>query len=889
MKKLTLLLAAVAISVLSFGQGKVTYELNGGITNEQGWQSKADMCLELQKDYLAMFPAMGNKVNFNGGWVKDSTDGNIYYHIHNGKEAVWVLPEEAQGLNAEVGSFLQNITYSETLQLGKLLDEPKWQWFKTFINETRQKAGNPIVEDPGNTESTQEGCWRAEISGFFLCSPAITDYRHTNNYVLAGKVKAFQPYWKHGFAGPETYTATDYISLSDIIPYKEGESFLGWYADPEMRTKKVKAIQGTGDLTLYAKFGEYIPTIEEIVAIAEGTDTTTQGTVTFIADNKVYIQDETGGIALNFAAAPTCKVADWVIVRGKKATKGGVTNMDDVTLTSADAADPALASATSIYDIVIGEAKSKYMHLLIKLEGAKLKGYTAEGDAILTNGTRDITCVNVKLDQNVFSPGVKVDAFLVVDYNEGFYFLGNAADITKSATAGKDPTEYPKVHSSNLEYQLTNNWLFSNTLNNYTSNRPNENPQWCRAWIQKDGKLYFTWRNHENNPTEIKLKVVDAETGTMLDDLEVAKDIFRVTTTNKETGETSTSMIFGAMQDIKLDDAGNVLVCNLLTSATSPWQIWLLDLTTNPVSGTLLVDGADIPEKFKEYSVRFDAIGVSGDVTKDAKIMAASSNTADVYFWRIKDGKWTGNTIQVPCETRDLSFENFGTAPQIFPIDGDMFYVDGFNGYPVLFDSEGYPLDWFEATSDLVKGPNGVARSVAFNGLVEFEIAGVPYLLMAGDNNEGKGGVKSSFVLFQCKDENRIFAEMTMLYEFPAIGLGGSANPYRTATPSVKVDDVNHSAEMYIYSGENGYGSYTITASPYEGLDNVVFDNGINVTVEGKTIVLSETAAVEVFAVTGQKVAQSASAQRIDVADNGVYMVRTINAAGASVAKVIVK
>ena len=51
MKKFTLLVAVLAISLVTFAQTKITYELNGGVTNDYGWQSKAEIALDLQKDY----------------------------------------------------------------------------------------------------------------------------------------------------------------------------------------------------------------------------------------------------------------------------------------------------------------------------------------------------------------------------------------------------------------------------------------------------------------------------------------------------------------------------------------------------------------------------------------------------------------------------------------------------------------------------------------------------------------------------------------------------------------------------------------------------------------------------------------------------------------------
>ena len=53
MKKFIFLLFTLTSSLLSFAQGSITYELNGGITNDFGWQNKQDMYETLNADWNA--------------------------------------------------------------------------------------------------------------------------------------------------------------------------------------------------------------------------------------------------------------------------------------------------------------------------------------------------------------------------------------------------------------------------------------------------------------------------------------------------------------------------------------------------------------------------------------------------------------------------------------------------------------------------------------------------------------------------------------------------------------------------------------------------------------------------------------------------------------------
>lgn len=56
MKKITLLIAACSLAIVSFAAGgNITYVLNGGVTNDFGWKNKADMLVSLNQDYNTFY------------------------------------------------------------------------------------------------------------------------------------------------------------------------------------------------------------------------------------------------------------------------------------------------------------------------------------------------------------------------------------------------------------------------------------------------------------------------------------------------------------------------------------------------------------------------------------------------------------------------------------------------------------------------------------------------------------------------------------------------------------------------------------------------------------------------------------------------------------------
>ena len=67
---------------------------------------------------------------------------------------------------------------------------------------------------------------------------------------------------------------------------------------------------------LYAKFGEYIPTIAEVIALTDETETKVQGTVSYVAGSNFWIQDATGGIL--------CYGKDNGLTEGELVTLSGV-------------------------------------------------------------------------------------------------------------------------------------------------------------------------------------------------------------------------------------------------------------------------------------------------------------------------------------------------------------------------------------------------------------------------------------------------------------------------------------------------------------------------------------------------------------------------------------
>ena len=841
MKKFTLLVAALAISLVTFAQGKITYELNGGVTNDYGWQDKQDMYEGLNADYNALTGGTTiwtpiDTLNAKGA----ASNQGIPTHI-----ATWDM------------TFFTNETYA-----------PKWGWLQDYMDARCTLDGKALA-------SAGSANMRYNVTSFFR-NIQHASWPASADYTLAGNIEYFQSTWKHGFCGPVEYAEGD--SLVIPTPYKEGYTFTGWYKDQAL-TEKVDTLTGAGDVTLYAGWVEYIPTIAEVIAMADETETKVQGTVSYVAGSNFWIQDATAGI-LCYGKNNGLTEGDVVTLSGVKTIYNGSPELNNAVVEEKTAGKEVGAQTLLISAILADSANgfATYLNEMVYIEGVTISKY--EGDyktPYITDGFNELSLYKWDgITEDKFPVGSKVSVKAVLSiYKTDLQLRGKTEWLVAAAAAGKDNYAYPEVEAGGYKFNLANNWLYSVNLGNWNDNRPNPLAEGSRSVVEKDGILYFSYRDNNTPIEQPKLVRVDAKTGKMLDPVVYATNIFK---------DVNGNWLFGPYTDLKLDNEGNAITSNLPTSG-GPFQIWNVNLETG--EGKLIVDLATDTAKWlssqypENTTIRLDRIGVYGDINGDATIMSVVSAGADVYYWTIEDGEWDGETNWIKLGLGEGV--NVGGAPVICPIEGDYFYVDGFTTYPLLFDPDGNLVDAFDADHEadhLLIGANGVSRANGHNGVTEFEVNGEYYLIIAGDNTVGSGTAPSTFVLYKFADEYRAFKDMTQLYEFPMAGMGNVSNPQRVATSFAQPNEDGTAVEIYAFTSENGYGAYTLSIAekgPGVDVENVVAN--FNVWVENNTI--AADAQIEgIFTVTGQNV----TALNGNLAA-GAYIVRTAE----GVAKVMVK
>ncbi len=816
MKKLTVLCSALLLAATSFAA--VEYVLpDGAVTNDYGWTSKKDMYEALNADWNTFSGATTTWKAYEEQLGVGNSNGGIPTSVPNAVNEKTIL------------QFFADDTY-----------KAKWGWLPAYLDSVAKKQYKKGVAADGTKTlpSSDVGSMRFGLGNFFG-----EDKNHTTDWLDAvdmsngeALLAAYQPVWKHAYANP-TEIAEGEFTLN--APYKEGESFRGWYDNQEGSGTPITKITSETTGKLYACFGEYINTVAEVLALADGTETKVKGTVTYTAGDNFWIQDASGAI----------------LCYGKN---NGVANGDEVTLSGNFVADfngsPELNNATVISKVA-GTAvnptevtlpqlvadEASYLNKLVAVKGVKIVSY--EGDyntPYVSDGINKIALykyTGVTVDKYPVGTQINFKAVFSV-YKSGdtkeFQFRGEAEWIEASAAAVKDDYAYP-ARGENGEYTLVNNWIYSVKLGNYADNRPGEDGN-VRGMAAKDGKMYFIDRGTST------LQVYDGATGKKLDPITITGDhLFQVETIDETGASKWESAVTLPFNDIKVDNKGNFLIGACLTSSQT-FFIYKVDLATGAATEVIkerLWDNTE--EEFDKISYRFDAFGVYGDVDTHAVIMAQDANSMTAFKWVIDNGvaaKATKVVLYVdPASDNSYLINdgamiaNPGTAPQIFPVDDNYFYLDGNATLPTLFNMDGTLADDFKNCAAGIQIGNNEGDTCKLNqghnGLAEFQVGDEYFLVMAATNTAGTPS--SAFALYKYKDASKSFADMTPLWFFPNNGMSfsNSVNGFRSAVPSVDVKD--NVATIYLYTGNCGFGVYTFTGVKGTGFNEVIGEKADNV------------------------------------------------------------
>ena len=762
---------------LALDNASITYELNGGVTNDYGWMSKDDMFKACMNDGgVTTLPSL----------TEIKTNGDPLYTICSkfGKSA-------AQ----------------------KILDNTKWDWLEEYIMSVQNASGATTLVAGGGGDDNNRTAWAYAIAAFFTEGKRTT-WPVSADFAQAGLEEAYQKTWKHGYDNP-TQPTTEFTLNT---PYNEGYTFDGWYASADFSGVKVTKVQPNMDATLYAKWIEYIPTIAEVKALTDNATTSVAGVVTYVSGNEVFVQDATGGIVIVTTTNATCTVGQSIKASGTKTITNGAPQVINATIASAEAGTLPEETAFESLNQLVNDTDLKHYATRITVPGLKVASYDSNGYPTLTDGLNTALCYKMPINQSTFPVGTKVVITAVGGWNNGFQFRGDVAGVTLAPGIAKDTYAYPA--RENGKYTLANKWIVSNIKGNYQANKPGPDG-YVRAMAAANGKMYFINRETES------LTVVDGATGAMLNSIAITgTDIFKV------GGNIAVTV---AYNDIKVDDAGNILISACVSSGNT-FFVYKVNPTTG-VATELIKDR--LQDTWSGLNYRFDAIGVAGDVTNDGVIMAANANAWEAYRWKITGG------VVGSCEKIALTHtgSNPGTAPQIQPIDaqGKKFYVDGQGITPTLFSEDGSQMGVFTVGAAVRNNGSDVAYlNQSLNGITEFTVGNEQFaILVASATNTDH---PSTYALYKFTDNTHNITTAEPLWFFPNDGMGTVTNGSFAAPISVEVN--GEVATIYLYSANNGYAAYTFTV---EEKEIIIDDKAVNSTAlaeyNGQTVTAKVTRA----------------------------------------------
>lgn len=389
-----------------------------------------------------------------------------------------------------------------------------------------------------------------------------------------------------------------------------------------------------------------------------------------------------------------------------------------------------------------------------------------------------------------------------------------------------------------------------------------------RSMVAKDGKLYIAHSRtmiigDEDSNDYAHLIVYDQYTGKFIEQVQLT------------VGGEPVSGLLCANQ-LGVDDFGNFWFMGLVgNSALTPWKLYhIKDVKTGECE---LIASLKVPDDESEAFGRHDYFDLVGDVTgQKAGTVVMSPVASGSDNWVVGFSRDQGSDDWGPhmdgggyyaspmSETYPADKTSWNGAPYVRIVrdedhSGSLFYIDGFETYPALYNIEGTMLDSFIPCVELVPNANA-------NGCMEFSVAGVDLFAYAFTDYDKGVGSQIRITRF---GEGQQFEGMTHAWDLPKDGLGtlSDTGTRMFAICPTNVTDENGKEGCYLstYKCNNGLATYLIAEPGFKaGVSDVIADNDAN-------------APVEYFNLNGVRIDNPAA--------GGIYVRRQ----GSEVSKIIIK
>jgi len=433
-------------------------------------------------------------------------------------------------------------------------------------------------------------------------------------------------------------------------------------------------------------------------------------------------------------------------------------------------------------------------------------------------------------------------------------------------------------------YSTTSNGYLLKSLWFQSYNQGNLSPSMCtvennaRSMAVTNGKVLICRRDGSAEPYALSIDIFDAATGNFIENKALASNVFK-----KDDG---IQVPYGC-NDIRVDDAGHVLLCNLVAdNKVTPLQIW----NVNVADGT----GTKVLEFLKGGTTgtfRFETFDVYGDITGNGYIITANGGSNTVLRWEITNGVVASTPTELTISFYPTTATTLGNESRIHAIDSQKFYLDGQKTYPTLYSYDN-TLTSISMVSSFADDATNKPVNTNRDGVDQFTINGKKFVSYC-NTDPSSSGVPMNFKLVEL-GADMSFLGSTNYYDYP-----GGDGLYKTIsyrwlqTVYSVVDNAGKIASLYLYGPKNGLAAYqfgleTDLNAISTGTSTTSADQ-VKIITTASGVKLSESAKVEVFNLHGQRVAVKENTDNVSLAA-GVYIVKAINnQKNVAIEKVIVK
>ncbi len=453
-----------------------------------------------------------------------------------------------------------------------------------------------------------------------------------------------------------------------------------------------------------------------------------------------------------------------------------------------------------------------------------------------------------------------------------------AALAVAGASATTDGVAYQPVNGINM----TNLWVLdrAHTPDAFKASVLNGTTK-TRTGVMNGGKVYLAQSEarqaivEKDTVMQALVHVFDAKTGNFEKSIPVTLD-------GKPYG------VFLGINQIGVDNFGHFWIAPYTSEKTATIPFYQFD----PATGALtLIANLEKGDKI----ARTDYCDVMGDITRKQAgcvVMTPATQAETVYRWSAEkgatefEGGFSGDTYYDVTDFYPESCTQWGYGPIVRMVLGteednmysaDLFYIDGFNNAPILYDTNLEIQGSFEGVDA------SLVPAAGANGVAEFHLGDknfVTYVVYQYDNHGCQVNINEL-------GENLSLEGMKKYWQTDSLG-GTSDGGNRIHSLNVEYSKDakgNDVVTLFSFKCNNGMGVYTIYSGS-DAVEAVETDNAV-LTVAGNVVKVSAPAAIEVYNLAGQKVASAAKATELTINAKGAYVVKALAGNKQLVKKVV--